>query len=168
MAPRRGAPRARAPWQRVAPALAGAILPALATAAPQRAPSDRSGVRERWAAPGRDREEAVARAHPRVEHLTPWAHPVVDGDCGAPPTQRGLTALRYPRGALAPVQAAVCEGPPLVGVATRAAWPPGHGRRPSGSAEWRECTRPRARHSSACRRASPVRGLPAADRTALG
>ena len=88
-------------------------------AAHARAPHERRVVVKGRAEQGRHREDDVRLDHPRAEPLAHLAHPVGDGNCGTPQAPGPLTTHRPPRGALATVQATLCERTHRVRAPTR-------------------------------------------------
>jgi hypothetical protein len=117
MAARRVEPRDGAPLERLAPDRARALIQAWRPAAHACAPSDRRVLGAGRAEPRRDWQEAGAIAHPRGADLAHLAEPVVDVPLRAPPAEGRLTTHRHALFARPTRRAAVCEGPPLVGVA---------------------------------------------------
>jgi hypothetical protein len=108
-----------APLQGFTPDCAREIIHTPDATTHQRAQQDRRVVREHRAEHGGDREDDVARDHPRVEHLAHLAHPVVHVDFGTPQAQRRCAAHRHEVLPLATVQAAVCNVAHLLRVPTR-------------------------------------------------
>ena len=102
-----------------APDLTIEILQALPAAAHERTEYDRRVLVEGRTEHRRHRQDDVAIDHPRVEHSTHLAHPVVHVDFGAPQAQRRFAAHRHPMGPLTAVQAAVCDIAHQVRVPTR-------------------------------------------------
>jgi hypothetical protein len=111
--------RAGATPQRLAPDGALASIQALDPTAHERAQYDRRVLGAGPAEQRRHRQNDVARDPPLVEHRAHLADPVIHVAFGAPQAQRRLPAQRHPRGALAPLQATVCDVPHLGRIATR-------------------------------------------------
>ena len=80
-----------APSERLAPDGAIEIIQALRPAAHERAQYDRRVLVEGRTEHRRHRQDDVAIDHPRVEHSTHLAHPVVHVDFGAPQAQGRFT-----------------------------------------------------------------------------